>query len=202
MKLFSVLKQVVQLLEPHNGSWAICGGVAASVYRDTPRYTGDIDIVLLDRPLLTAQQIAEQIASALGYEPIAGFLTDQKGELIKAQALVVGREQNDTGFLGLDFLLPVLPWVSDAVTRAQSNKFDFGFSLLPTITIEDLCIAKLFAVQGTPDRVIDMDDLIAMTRSAKSFDRAFFENRVTRYGLRVPELIRSSLDKISQLKIE
>jgi len=38
---------------------------------------------------------------------------------------VIGREREDSSYVGIDFLLPVLPWISDAIERAQANQLDY-----------------------------------------------------------------------------
>jgi hypothetical protein len=138
VKLFDALKRTVAILDQYRACWALCGGVAASVYRDTPRFTGDIDIAIINTAGNAAKDIAQEVCKTLGYKPLAGWVTDHAGELIRPQALVLGREDNQGTFVGIDFLLPVLPWIPLAVERAQANCLDFGFALLPTITLEDL----------------------------------------------------------------
>lgn len=197
MKLLEDLKRARELLSAWPGAWAVCGGVAAAVYRDTPRYTADIDIALIDTSDKTAKAIAAEIAGALGYRPQIGFVTDQHGRLIKEEALVIGREDHASGYVGIDFLLPVLPWIRPAVQRAQANLLDFGFAKLPTVTVEDLFVAKLFALQGTPERHADLDDLTSMARARPAFDEPYFRAQLKAHGLQVPaeleRLLRQAL---------
>ena len=94
MKLFSNLKRTAQILNRSPGCWAVCGGIAACVYRTTPRFTGDIDIALIDFVGCPAKGIAEDVAREIGYSPIAQWITDNQGEVVKEQALVLGRENN------------------------------------------------------------------------------------------------------------
>ncbi len=47
MKLFSELKRATEILLEYPSQWAICGGVAASIYREKARFTDDIDFRLL-----------------------------------------------------------------------------------------------------------------------------------------------------------
>jgi hypothetical protein len=183
VKLFSHLKSVAKILELHEGYWAVCGGIAACLYRETPRYTGDIDIAICDSPTVAAVSIAEQAVQSIGYKPIAGWVTDQHGRLIEGQALVLGRESGELGYIGIDFLLPKLPWIPDAIKRAQMNKLDFGFSLLPTIVPEDLIIAKLFAIQGSPNRPNDLDDVRSILSNQKGLDMILIAELAQKYNL-------------------
>jgi hypothetical protein len=195
MKLFHDLRRVTELLLPYRGCWAVCGGVAAAIYRETPRYTADIDIALIDHPDRDAASIAAGVAEVMGYKPKAGFITDQAGKLIPAQALVIARDDGAGGYVGLDFLLPVLPWIASAVRRAQANLLDFGFAELPAITPEDLFVAKLFALQGSPERVTDLDDLISMAKAVSPFDLNYFEKRAAEFQLTVPAPVAKLLKK-------
>ena len=58
-------------------------------------------------------------------------------------AIIVGRAGELD--VGVDFILPEMPWFESAITRAQANQLDFGFGEIPCITLEDMIIAKLFA---------------------------------------------------------
>ncbi len=165
MKIYQKLKELFVALEPHRGSWIVCGGVAASIYRDLPRFTGDIDIAVTDQSAGTALHVAESVLKQLGYQPVAGFIPGKK-----EQALVVGRESGAELFLGVDFLLPSNPWVDDAVRRGQSNLLDYGFVSAPTITVEDLYLAKVLAHQENKDRVLDRDDVESIFRAGHTLD--------------------------------
>ena len=193
MRLFQSLKEVVSHLAPWTGCWAVCGGIAACIYRDTPRYTGDIDIAIVDHADLGASEIAESIVRALNYKPKIGFVTDQYGKLIQSRALIMGRETVAGSYIGIDFLLPSLAWIPDAVKHAQSNQLDFGFAKLPTITPEDLFIAKLFALQGTPTRTTDLDDLLSIARTQVVLDKEYLDIATQKYNLSIPTSVKELL---------
>ena len=186
MQIFDKLKQIILELQPYQGKWAICGGVAACLYRAEPRFTGDIDIVLGGIPVQEAIEFAEEILKHLGYKPILGFISDLDGKLIKGPGLIVAREDQHKAFVGIDFLLPVQPWIEPAVHRAQSNLIDYGFSKVPTITPEDLIIAKLFALQSAPSRPYDLDDILSILSSVKKIDFGCIRQAVAEYSIKVP----------------
>lgn len=185
MKIFQYLRKIVALLEEDltSGRWALCGGVAASIYRDTPRFTGDIDIAIIDHPPLSAIELTTKALTSMGYQAIPGWITDQHGHIISAQALVIGRETQEGPMSEIDFLLPVLPWVNKAVHRAQSNKLDYGFALVPTIPPEDLIIAKLYALEGSPSRPYDRDDITAILRNIRTIDKAYLLQELKNLGI-------------------
>ena len=191
MKLLQALKELFSLLESFHGSWAVCGGIAATVYRETPRFTGDIDIAIVGREPLSAIHIAEAVLRRLNYSPMAGFIADREGNLGNQQALVIGRETTSETFLGVDFLLPVIPWVSNAVVRAQSNILDYGFVSAPTITVEDLIIAKLYALKDSPERISDQDDIDAILRGNNRFDLNYLQQQAAFHRLTLPATLVS-----------
>ncbi len=185
MKLFSGLKRVIERLEPRTGSWAVCGGIAASLYRENARFTADIDIALIDTEQLKARALAERVLKELGYKPALGFVPDFEKKGGQRLALILSREGENERFEGIDFLLPVFPWVPGAVRRGQSNLIDYGFARVPTITAEDIIISKLFALRGGDPRAIDKDDILSILQSQK-VDREYILRRAKSYSLAIP----------------
>jgi Nucleotidyl transferase AbiEii toxin, Type IV TA system len=192
MKLFSELQRVVKHLEPYQGSWAICGGIAACIYRDKARFTADIDIAICNSANQEAEEIAASILQAMGHTPALGFITDPNGSGQQTKALIHSRDSTSEFYLGIDFLLPVFPWVNAAVIRAQTNQIDYGFTKIPTITVEDLIIAKLFALNTTPERLQDKDDVLSILVRQK-IDELYVERQATLYNLDIPRWLREKL---------
>lgn len=192
MRILDQLKRVTELLRPYHGQWAICGGVAASIYRNTPRFTDDIDIALVDSPEIAAVDLGLQIMQSLGYEPLKGFVPDVMNHKQQMFGLIAGREGNDQRFIGIDLLLPVQFWVQQAVALAQKNMIDFGFARLPTITPESLVIAKIVALSGAPERYQDLDDISEIVRSLQ-VDRDSIVLELQRHQLPIPDAVRSIL---------
>jgi hypothetical protein len=193
LKILQRLKDLFSLLQSYEGSWAICGGVAASIYRTTPRFTGDIDIAIIDHNGQSAKEISQSVLTSLGYNPILGFVTDEHGKLIKPQALVIGREVEPGTFVGVDFLLPVMPWIESAVFRAQKNKLDYGFARIPTITVEDLCVAKLWALRGPNPRSVDLEDVLAVLEAAKEVDSNYILQSCANLSIVPPDEVQKLL---------
>ncbi len=187
MRIFSELKRLVNHLRPWPDCWALCGGVVASVYRDTPRYTGDIDVAIINHGQTPASTIAESVIRELGLEPNMGFVPDPRGGPDQKNALVCGRGTHDERFIGVDFLLPVFPWVEKGVHRAQANLIDYGFAQVPTLTIEDLMLAKLNALQCIEPRPQDSDDIRSMMRSGLPIDYPYITREARALAITVPE---------------
>ena len=173
MKLIETLNRVTKLLQLNNCSYAICGGIAASLYRDTPRFTGDVDIALLSNSEKSEQELAEEISSQLNLKPYLGFITDFNNNMKNHIALISCRNDSNAEYTSIDFILPVMPWVPYSVRHAQNNLLDYGFAKLPTIMPEDLIVAKLFALANNPERLIDADDIQQIISTQKNIDRKY-----------------------------
>jgi hypothetical protein len=187
MRIFQELKRVFQALQPFDGYWCLCGGVAASVYRGHGRFTNDIDLAIVDTPQLSARGVATQVLEQLGYQPVLGYLRDPTGVgTEQVLSLIVGRVIGNESFIGIDFLLPVFPWVTEAVDRAQSLRLDFGFATIPTIQPEDLVVAKLHALRDSPGRGIDLLDIRSILNAGSDLDYEYLNRKLLEYKLSLP----------------
>jgi hypothetical protein len=90
----------------------------------------------------------------------------------------------------VDILLPEVPWVLEAVGRAQDNLIDLGFAKVPVITAEDLILAKCYAVRNSPDRFQDLDDLKQLFQDVRDLDTDYLRRRFVELKLTIPEQIR------------
>lgn len=192
MKLFSELKRVASSMSAYPGAWALCGGVVASIYRQSPRFTADVDIAVVAWGGQTPEEIASQVLLSLGYQPIAGFIPNLSSGPDEPHALICGRAEGDDRFIGIDFLLPTFTWVPAAVARAQQNMVDYGFSKLPTVTVEDLLIAKLQALPNS-ERTQDLDDIRSILLEWKNLDQVYLKQQLVRLGVSTPEWFWGSL---------
>lgn len=190
MKLFDRLKQAAVLLADYPDQWAICGGVAASIYRSSPRFTDDIDIAVIDSDKIRAVDLAAFVISEMGLREYKGFVPDPKNGRQQINALLMGRESCQERFLGLDFLLPVQAWIEKAVELAQSNQIDYGFAHLPTVTPECLIVAKLAALEGSPERYQDLDDIKEIVK-AVPIDREFLGREIAAHKIKVSREMQS-----------
>jgi len=194
MLLFQNLKLAIELLKPWQGYYAVCGGIAACLYRELSRYTSDIDIAIIDSPKESAREIADFVLQKLGYEPKVGYVTDQHGRLIEKAALIIGRDPNQEKYVGVDILLPVMPWIQEAVQRAQLNKLNYGFAEVATIIPEDLIVAKLYAYQGTPDRKYDLDDILSIYSHTKEINNSLLDELIQKHMLKLPQQLVDLMD--------
>ncbi|MDC0358458.1 nucleotidyl transferase AbiEii/AbiGii toxin family protein [Oligoflexia bacterium] len=197
MKIFSQLKLLSKHLETFEGSWALCDGVVASIYRKSPRFTNDIDIALVDQGDLPARQIAERVLCEMGYEPMVGFVPHPAGGSDQCHGLICCRINEPESFVGIDFLLPVFPWIPKAVLRAQANQVDYGFARLPTITVEDLILAKINALASPQERIQDLDDVQSILSERREIDADYIFKESSAMQMSIPDSIRQAIERIS-----
>ena len=103
-----------------------------------------------------------------------------------APCVIVGRPAGDQSGLGVDILLPAIPWTRDAIMRAQANAVDFGFGMVPTLTLEDVVIAKLYALRAVQIRAKDLDDLQSIFRVERHFDMPYLAAQLRRFRIVLP----------------
>lgn len=109
MRIFQELKRVFQALQPFDGYWCLCGGVAASVYGGHGRFTNDIDLAIVDTPQLSARGVATQVLEQLGYQPVLGYLRDPTGVgTEQVLSLIVGRVAEVAEFVKLNMTCPCM----------------------------------------------------------------------------------------------
>jgi len=119
MNLSESLEQISKELLALNVEFAVAGGLAASLYRDQPRLTDDVDLaVAFSVPVVKL----EAILTKLELSPTRVSEAQLKGgpkHLVKGKlspiAILVGRAKDK---IGIDLLLPNLSWVETALKRA------------------------------------------------------------------------------------
>jgi len=191
MTPLKTLKQAVAAFEKLGCKYCLVGGHAASLYRVQPRLTKDVDFALIADPLSDSRKLAQKVIKSMGLKPMLGFIpATPKEKDRKAVCLVTSSPlPNETTGL-IDILLPELPWLAQAVERAQHNKLDLGFKSVPVITPEDLILAKCYALNNSPDRFQDLDDLKEIFGYVRDLDLDYLRHNLTGLGLPIPELVR------------
>lgn len=205
MSLDELFKSAVHELRARNVPFAVAGGLAADLYRREPRLTMDVDFVILTES--HGAQAAVAVIEALGLQ--AGIV--RKADLdggpqfaIRRRSteacMVVGRLAGASTGEGVDILLPAIPWVTDAVQRAQANAVDFGFGSVPALTLEDVIIAKLYALGASALRAKDLDDLQSVFAAGHQIDTPYLAGQMQRFQITVPAAAEPFLpDTVMQL---
>ena len=192
-----LLKETSLRLEKSATRYALCGGLAANLYRDQPRFTGDLDFVFSSDG--NEFEFAVSFITNIGLTPFPKRL----GELSKSRMMgkkstpylmVLGRNTSDKTKPGLDLLLPANPWADNAMTRAQDHRMQFEFAAVPTLTVEDVILAKLFALQDS-HRAKDSDDLDSIFRSNSNLDSGYLCAELDRHQLSLPRELEGGAPK-------
>lgn len=185
------LRRTVAALSELPCRFCLVGGHAASLYRSQERFTKDVDFALVADAKGKSRAIASQAIEKIGMKPVAGFMV--LGDTARSQRALcmVTSEPPASELTGMvDILLPEVPWVLEAVGRAQDNLIDLGFAKVPVITAEDLILAKCYAVRNSPDRFQDLDDLKQLFQDVRDLDTDYLRRRFVELKLTIPEQIR------------
>ena len=196
MDLSTFLKQVTRHLTANNFRYALAGGLVASIYRTEERLTKDLDFLILANTNTLTQ--AAQIIQKFGLEPNIIHKADLEGGPLFAikrknttPYMIAGREHGNPQAIGLDFILPEMPWFDSALNRAEVNLIDYGFGALPCLTVEDIIIAKFFSFQNNPQRFNDLDDLQSIFNAKHALDLPYLCGQMQKLKIVVPDLIKN-----------
>ena len=187
--LLKLLKDVAEELQRETIPFAICGGLAASFYRARPRLTNDVDFAISGSGAQSIEVLkvaACSLLERLKLKTSLGLIANYSATPDSRIGLIIGQTSPDTFDGTVDLLLPVLPWVDQAVKRGQANLIDYGFSRLPTVTPEDLIIAKAFTLGINPDRYTDLDDIQSICGSKTKLDLLYLATEFERFNLTLP----------------
>jgi len=201
VSLVELFRRATEVLGRRGIRFAVAGGFAADIYRAEHRVTQDIDFsIVTDGP---AERLAVATLEELGLHPAVARRADLAGGPLFAirrgntePCMVVGRPAGKPGAAGVDLLLPALAWVPEAVRRAQDNLIDFGFGPLPTLTIEDVLLAKFSALRGAPSRFKDLDDLASIWETAPELDLEYLAGQMHGLHLVVPKPVADKAPEV------
>jgi hypothetical protein len=144
MELFEEFTQLISELKKENIEYALCGGLAMSVYA-FPRATLDIDILIEPETLEKAKGIAKR----LGFTFDAGLMKFKDGAIQIYRLTKVSPSSSDT--LTLDILL-LTPEIKEVWETKQILSWDQGE--LPVVSPEGLIKLKSMRLSGQ-----DQDDI-------------------------------------------
>jgi hypothetical protein len=207
MTLQELLAEAVQLLGREKARYALAGGLAVSIYRPQPRTTNDVDFLILTKT--NPEKTASRIIEHAGLKPHVVRKADLEGGPLfaikrknTAPYIIVGRKENEPNEPGLDFLLPLIPWFASALSRAEHNRIHFGKLNIPTLTVEDVILSKLYSASNDSKRFEDLGDLKAIFQANHSLDLAYITEQMRAHGFRLPQVIEEfapdTLRKISK----
>jgi hypothetical protein len=196
MNIVSYLKVISEKFNALNISFALAGGLASNLYRKDMRLTADIDIAIMCTEL--ENDIIKNLSDELGQT----FLEVREGDLMNLPfrrsrkrtpvQILMGKKVFNNNSITLDLLLESIPWVREGILRAEQNVIKIYDFKIPCLTIEDMIIAKLFAIKNN-HRFKDLDDLEQFLSSSMHFDKTYLIGRMLKYQLTIPNEIRKKL---------
>lgn len=197
MNLISFFKKVVKALQTANAKYALAGGLVSSIYRKNERATNDLDFLIFSGE--KTQEVAFLIIKQFGLEPHVIRKADLEGGPMFAikrknttPYIIAGRTEKK---IGLDFILPAMPWFEEAIKRARFNEIDFGFGHIPCLTKEDIVISKLYSLQNDKTRFNDLDDLKSIFQANSDIDVPYICGQMQKLKLCVPDSIKDFVPK-------
>jgi hypothetical protein len=200
MSLEQLFKSAVRELRERNILFAVAGGLAADLYRTEPRLTMDVDLAILTGG--NGTEIATAVLKSLGLQAGVTRAADLAGGPLfairrhnTAPCIIVGRTAGNSSPEGVDILLPAIPWAEAAVTRAQANQVDFGFGPVPTLTLEDVILSKLYCLMAASVRAKDLDDLQSVFSANHDIDLPYLAGQMQRLRIIIPKTAKPFLPK-------
>ncbi|MBX7148202.1 nucleotidyl transferase AbiEii/AbiGii toxin family protein [bacterium] len=201
MNIIHFLKQMIEVLEQERLQYAVAGGLVASVYRKEERTTRDLDFLIISES--SSQQKAEELIKAQALNPHIIRKADLEGGPLFAikrkntePYMVVGKDSSKPGAIGLDFILPSMPWFKEALERSSLNLIDFGWNKkIPCITVEDIIISKFYSYKNDPRRYKDLDDLQSIFEAKHVLDCIYIQNQMRKMSLIAPKALKGIAPK-------
>lgn len=200
MDLIGFFKKVVRTLQESGVSYALAGGLVASIYRENERTTNDLDFLILAGK--KTQETASAIIKHFGLEPHIIRKSDLEGGpmfAIKSKStipyIIAGRAKKNEKKIGLDFILPKMPWFEEAIERAKVNEINFGFGPIPCLTKEDVIISKLYSLQNDQRRFNDLDDLKSILEARHEIDIPYICGQMQKLQLSIPDSLKDFFPK-------
>jgi len=188
-----LLKTAAARLQEQKIPFVVGGTLVASIYRLEKRAMNHVSLLVDCRAqdlsffsgLFPEPYTEFQLPDS---NPIDGFKT-LKSISDATGVLVLGANKQKN--LRLELVMPSFPWFSDAFSRAQYNCLDFSFATLPTMTVEDIIIAKLYSATVGEHRYLDLDDVLSILRAAHPLDLSYLTNSFNRLKLDFPRSLWS-----------
>lgn len=196
MNLTELFVKVTRMLNDCKIDYALAGGLLASVYRNQPRATQDLDLFVL-----VELEDADSIIQSLGFQTQHLRRAQLEGGpmfAIKRKStpvcVVAGRTQSHG--IGIDFILPSMPWPKECIDRSKKNLIDFGFGKIPCLTPEDLILTKIYAINNQSTRFMDLDDLKSIFEAELELDLPYLAGQMQVLGLQAPAALKGILPPV------
>lgn len=196
MQQLELLKRIVAELQKRNTDFALCGGISASLYREKPRFTNDVDLCIYFENYNSSKELAVQVIEKIGAQASFGWIPALKDKGLETIALVIGSFDKKNYSSTVDILLPNLPWVENAIQRSKKNIVNYGFSKIPVVTVEDLILSKVYALHIESNRFQDLDDLKSIFSAQSELDLLYLKSALLKFKIKIPKLIREFCPRV------
>ncbi len=169
------IRSLAETLTALDLEFALVGGVAVALV-STPRFTADIDVVLLD-----VDERLEWLIGALGDAGYSPRVADPLAFARRTRVLTL----RDASGVGIDLMLGLLPFDRDLVHRALSLCLADS-TIVPVASPEHLIVMKAIAWRAKDQQ--DIRELIALN---PDLDREYAVRQVAEYMelLEIPERV-------------
>jgi hypothetical protein len=188
MDLVEKLSALVERLRQEKVKFALAGGLASSIYRKTKRSTDDIDLLIFAE--IDSEKLARRILKDFSLNVLEARKASLEGgpkHLVKSKRsptyILIGRRE---GQIGIDFILPEIPWFERAIERAQSNQLKFGDLVIPCLTVEDVLVSKFYSLANDSTRFSDADDIKVIFQSQSNIDLGYLAAQMLALRIGVP----------------
>jgi predicted nucleotidyltransferase len=140
----SALSALAAILRELGIRWVLIGALAANRYRQSPRLTQDVDLLLADTG--AGVDRLESAARAAGWDVLR---TSPEGELLRLRHPELGIA---------DLLIAGTDYQQEAIRRARQEPIGNGESVA-VLTVEDVIVHKLIA--GRTQDIADIEAILA-----------------------------------------
>jgi predicted nucleotidyltransferase len=179
--LLPAIKSISQLLNEEGTDGIIIGGLAVSLIA-RPRYTNDIDLVILD-----LDNRLPEFVLKLEKFGIVPRIKDVVEFALKSRVLLM--RHNDSG-INIDISMGILPFEANAIARKRIQTHAGLKLVLPTP--EDLIIFKSIA-----SRTQDIEDIKAIVSRYPDLDKEYILSTVKEFSdLLDREELYSTIEKL------
>jgi len=184
-----LLQKATKALQDRGIPFAVGGILVASVYRKEKRAMNNLALLVNAAPkdisFLTDIFPGELSETLLPDSAVIHGVKAVRSLATVKNVLVINVDSKVN--LGLEIVFSTFPWFKEAFERAQYNRIDFGFGSIPSLTVEDVIIAKLYSSTVAEDRYLDRDDVQNILQAKHELDLAYLTKQINKFSLEFPK---------------
>ena len=147
MDLYSELAAIVEALGRHELPYALCGGLAVALHGH-PRFTKDVDLLVLDNHLAETKRVLAELGYVLEAEPMT-FGTGMAERTVHRVSRV---HEGDT--LTVDLIL-----LSGALRDVWEERVEFNWEGRIITAVSAAGLVRMKRIAGRPQDLVDIEAL-------------------------------------------